>query len=141
MNRVASLLIFLIAALMLFACNGGRESLGGVYFVSADGNDNNSGLSENLAWATISRVNEHSFSPGDTIYFRSGDEFTGTLNLNSGDAGAGEQRLVITSYGQGKARINGLTNAAVSADSCYFFTLENLEIYGSGRKSGNTSDG
>ena len=141
MNRVASLLIFLIAALMLFACNGGRESLGGVYFVSADGNDNNSGLSENLAWATISRVNEHSFSPGDTIYFRSGDEFTGTLNLNSGDAGTGEQRLVITSYGQGKARINGLTNAAVSADSCYFFTLENLEIYGSGRKSGNTSDG
>jgi len=126
---------------MLNSCSSGRENLGGVYFVCTDGNDNNSGLSENQAWQSLQRVNEHSFSPGDTLFLRSGDEFTGTLNLNSGDAGTSEHRLVITSYGQGRARINGLTEAAVYADSCHFFSLENLEIYGSGRKSGNTSDG
>jgi hypothetical protein len=141
MNRVASLLIYFIAAIMLNSCNGGSKSLGGVYFVSADGNDNNSGLSADQAWASINRVNEHSFSPGDTLFFRTGDEFTGTLNLNSGDAGTSEQRLVVTSYEKGKARINGLADAAVYADSCHYFTLENLKLFGNGRKSGSTSDG
>lgn len=116
-------------------------SQGGVYYVSSEGNDSNSGQSESQAWQSLQRVSEHSFSPGDTLFFNSGDEFTGTLNLDSNDAGTPEQRLVITSYGRGKARINGLDGAAVYADSCHFFSLENLTLYGNGRKSGNTSDG
>ncbi len=141
MHRITSLLIYLIAGMMFWSCNSGQESQGGVYYVSADGNDKNSGQSENQAWETINRVNAHSFSAGDTIYFRSGDEFSGTLKLTSSEAGTNEQRLVITSYGNGQARLNGLDGAAVYADSCHFFTLENLDLIGNGRKSGNTSDG
>jgi hypothetical protein len=118
-----------------------KEERGLAYFLSSEGNDQNSGLSMQQAWLSLDRVNLHSFSPGDTLYFRSGDEFQGTLMLDREDSGNPEKRLHITSTGPGKARINGMEGKAVFADSCDFFSLENLEMCGKGRKTGNDSDG
>ena len=123
------------------SCQIGQENEGRAYYVSSEGSDSNSGLSEEHAWLTLDKVNAQNFSAGDTLYFRAGDEFTGTLRLGSDDAGTPEFRLHITSFGTGKSRINGLEGRAVYADSCDFFSLENLELYGLGRKSGNSSDG
>jgi hypothetical protein len=103
--------------------------------------DSNSGLSEDQSWRTLDKVNEHSFSAGDSLYFRAGDKFEGTLRLSAEDAGTSEKRLHIASFGAGKARINGMEGAAVYADSCNFFVLKNLELSGLGRKSGSSSDG
>jgi hypothetical protein len=43
------------------------------YYVKSTGSDSNSGLSDALAWKTISKVNSQTFSPGDTILFNCGD--------------------------------------------------------------------
>lgn len=126
---------------LLSSCTSVKEEKGLAYFVSNEGNDQNSGLSMRQAWLSLERVNGHSFSAGDTLYFRSGDEFRGTLMLDRADSGNPERGLHITSSGPGKARINGMEGRAVYADSCDFFSLENLEMFGKGRKTGNTSDG
>lgn len=131
----------LLTGILSWSCQGMQETKGRTYYVSSEGKDSNSGLSENKAWLSLSKVNEHSFSPGDTLYFRAGDEFNGTLRLSADDAGSSELRLHISSFGTAKARINGVEGRAVYADSCSFFTLENLELKGLGRKSGSSSDG
>jgi hypothetical protein len=141
MNRIGIILVWFIAVAMPWSFMSVEQNQGRVYFVSAEGNDLNSGLSVDQAWASIERVSVQAFSPGDTVYFRAGDAFTGTLQLGPDDAGSYDHRLVVTSYGKGKARIHGLDSLAVQADSCHFLTLENLEILGNGRKSGNTTDG
>ena len=39
-----------------------------VYYIdSENGNDDNDGLSKITAWRTLSKLNEHNFSPGDEI--------------------------------------------------------------------------
>ena len=66
--RILILLIvgFLISSLKLIASD---------YYVSTSGNDNNSGLSQALAWKTIAKVNSVTFSAG--IEFYSGVEMNG----------------------------------------------------------------
>ncbi len=54
------------------------------YYVDAeDGDDNNSGTTELLAWQNISEVNSATFSPGDQILFKSGQTFYGKLIVPS----------------------------------------------------------
>ncbi len=53
------------------------------YYVKSTGNDNNTGLSDAQAWATIAKVNASSFSPGDTIFFNKGDTWRETLTVPS----------------------------------------------------------
>ena len=139
MNKTFAPLVLLTAMWMPNSCGVGNSVEGTAYYVSADGHDQNSGLSADQAWVSIDRVNAQSFFPGDTVYFRAGDEFRGTLMLSSDDEGTFDQRLVLTSHGQGKARIHGLDSLAVWADACDFLTLENLEFLGNGRNSGNAT--
>ena len=81
------------------------------YYVSAAGNNSNSGLSATAPWQSISKVNS-SFSliaAGDSILFRSGDVFYGALVISK--AGTSGKPIVISSYGTGaKPVINGFTN-------------------------------
>ncbi|HJZ40321.1 MAG TPA: hypothetical protein VJ203_08140, partial [Bacteroidales bacterium] len=53
------------------------------YYVSASGNDNNSGTSANQAWRSTGRVAQETsqLDPGDSILFRRGDTFYGSLQL------------------------------------------------------------
>lgn len=43
------------------------------YVSSSTGSDNSDGLTESTAWKTITRINQHSLSPGDTVCFKRGD--------------------------------------------------------------------
>ena len=58
------------------------------YYVKSTGDDNNTGLSDAQAWATIAKVNASSFLPGDTILFNKGDTWRETLTVpSSGSTG------------------------------------------------------
>ena len=90
---------FLISA-RLFATN---------YFVSLAGNDGNAGTSTSLAWKTINKVNSVSFNAGDSIFFRMGDTFYGTITVTR--SGVPGNPIVYSSYGTGaKPIISGFAN-------------------------------
>jgi len=141
MSATRYLLIFLFAGWYFLSCSSELKEHRQTYYVSSEGNDQNSGLTFDQAWRTIDRVNAHVFSAGDSLLFRAGDEYSGKIILDSDDSGTLENRVVISSYGSGKATINGEDGAGCYAEACSFLTLTNLILYGAGRKTGNTSDG
>jgi hypothetical protein len=117
------------------------SSKGKTFYISNDGDDASNGGSPENAWKTIDRVNRQDFSPGDEILFKGGEEFEGTIILSAEDAGAEGQRVLLSSFGEGKAVINGISMESLKADNCDYLTIENLECSGSGRNSGNIADG
>lgn len=75
------------------------------YFVSAIGNDNNTGTRPSAPWKTLDRVNAQRFQPGDSVLFRRGDSFYGriipfgnrsrnVLPVSYGNYGTGELPVV-----------------------------------------------
>jgi len=58
--------------------------LGTTYFVSASGDDNNDGLTEQTAWKTTQKVCSFPFKSGDGVCFRRGDIFRGTIIAKAG---------------------------------------------------------
>ena len=106
------------------------------YVDNKNGNDKNDGTSEAKAWKTLGAVNAHYYQPGDKILFKSGDTFTGTLNIQG--YGTAKDRLTIGTYGGTKkakifarGEVKNIVN--IAAD---YFTVENLEITGSGALTG-----
>lgn len=73
------------------------------FYVSASGNDSNNGLSASTPWKTISKVNASfaSIAAGDSILFRKGDVFYGTLVV--GKSGSSGKPIVFASYGTAAA--------------------------------------
>lgn len=71
-------------------------TLAEVYYVDGlEGNDASTGESEIAAWKSISRLNSHTFQPGDTILFRRGREwYEVSLKIRA-------RELTIGSYGEG----------------------------------------
>lgn len=74
------------------------KNKGSFYFVSNTGNDDNSGTSPTLPWKTLEKINQHKFSPGDTIYFERSGVWRGQLFPQSGSASG---YITYTAYGQG----------------------------------------
>ncbi len=74
------------------------------YFVDAtSGSDSNDGLSTGAPWKTAAKVDAGSFSAGDTVSFKSGEEWRETLTFpSSGSIGT---PIVIGAYGTGDAPI------------------------------------
>ncbi len=82
------------------------------YYLSGAGNDQAAGTSAGQAWKSLDRLNlaARQLRPGDSVLFRRGDVFYGTLRLlSSGTAG---QPLVFGAYGQGaRPVISGFSTA------------------------------
>jgi hypothetical protein len=112
-------------------------SAGKKYFVSASGDDDNPGTSAQ-PFQTIQKVNTLTLSPGDAVFFKGGEEFPGTLSLTLN--GTEQDSVVIGSYGDGRAVINGGNGLAATLRGKYF-SFGNIDAKGSGRKEGNTSAG
>lgn len=65
------------------------------YYVSNNGNDNNSGLSPQEAWATVNRVNKQEYKKGDAVLFERGGLWRGaTVLCKSG--------VTYAAYGEGE---------------------------------------
>jgi len=110
------------------------------YYISVAGNDSTPGT-EAQPWRSIAKVNETDFQPGDTVLFEAGKTLTGTISLDKNDSGSSVKKIVITSYGIGRAIINGGNCTGLIADGCNHLIVKNLNFKGSGRKSGNTENG
>ncbi len=90
------------------------------YFVSASGNDSNSGVTRDDPWQSIARINnaiaDGTILSGDTIKFRRGDEFFGNIRTER-PAGQPPSRLGITGYGSGARPIISAYKVVDRADA------------------------
>lgn len=104
------------------------------YYVSSTfGDDSNDGTSPEEAWASLLKISSSKFVKGDSILFKSGDEFIGQLAVTS--SGSKLKPIVFSNYGEGKKPI---INGSGSIDGDYEFAvfienqegivLDNLEI-------------
>lgn len=84
---------------LLLLC-GTHQALATTYYVSNSGNDNADGLSDSNAWATISKVNSTSFSPGDQILFERGDSWH-NAQLDVSSSGTIGNPITYGAYGSG----------------------------------------
>jgi hypothetical protein len=69
------------------------------YYIKTAGNDYANGNSDGTAWATISKVNSVSYSPGDQILFNRGDVWQETLVVSS--SGTSGYPIIFGAYGTG----------------------------------------
>lgn len=140
------LLQCLIIILLLTGCrdNTGvktdKNAIGKCYYVSLSGNDQNIG-SITKPWKTLGKINTTDLNPGDTILLEGGALFTGTIFLDSLDSGEESKKVVIGSYGNGRAIIDGANSEGIMVKDCRNFIIRDLIVKGSGRKEGNVTDG
>jgi hypothetical protein len=119
--------IFLVISLLALSL----YSFSANYFIDKiSGNDSNSGLSQADAWQSIDRVNSFEFQPGDSILFKRGGLWTGTLKPKGN--GAKKNRIVIGAYGEGAAPIVDAEGKKQESDlmsaAILFFNQEYWEI-------------
>ena len=107
------------------------------YYVSVSGSDDNPGTRKK-PFKTIDKVNSLILKPGEDIFFKAGEIFEGTLRLTV--RGTVSDSVLISSYGGGHAIIDGGNKQSLVIRGSYF-RLERIHATGSGRKSGNTSNG
>lgn len=102
------------------------------YVSSTTGNDANTGIDAAHAWKTLDKVNATFFYQGDSILFKSGDEFIGQLRIKS--SGSREYPIFYGQYGVGNFPvINGSTAlggdnvCAIYINNASNIHLKNLE--------------
>lgn len=69
------------------------------YYVKNGGNDNASGLSDAEAWATLSKVQNSRFNPGDSVLLKCGSTWNERLDFPS--SGSANADILLSSYGTG----------------------------------------
>ncbi len=106
------------------------------YYVDAEhGQDSNSGRSEQKAWASLWKVNNKKFKPGDRILFRAGTKYHGQLILKN--SGAAEKAIIVSAYGEGeKPQIHGRgwRQYTLLLDSVEYVEVSDLEITNMGHE-------
>src|SRR5258708_30423786 len=60
---------------------------GSIYYIDAKGDDRQDG-SRAHPWSTLAPVNRLHLQAGDSVFFRGGQSFTGTLKVDNGGGGA-----------------------------------------------------
>ncbi|MDN5213284.1 hypothetical protein QQ020_14540 [Fulvivirgaceae bacterium BMA12] len=95
------------------------------YYVDATGgNDANNGTAKLNAWRTLANINATTFQPGDSILFKAGQFWIGTIKpLGSGTAGS---PIVIGKYGAGARPAihgNGSVNCTVEPGQTKYCTI------------------
>ena len=106
-NYFISCLIVFTLTLFNFAVNGTNY-----YVSSSTGKDTNTGTSEDSAWRSLERVNKFfKLYPGDQVLFKRGDEWDGSLKVNS--SGTEKNPILYGAYGNGpKPKFYGSENVS-----------------------------
>ena len=113
---------------------------GATYFISSVGNDKNDGIARDSAWASVEKVNSTIFAEGDTIQFEGGKIFKGPVKLDN-VKGTAEKRLIITTFGEGRATIDGADFHAIDCNGTDYLTIQNINVKGLGIKTGQKFGG
>jgi hypothetical protein len=124
--------------LSLVALTPAKHAFAADYYVSKQGDDGNSGVSEGSPWKSLWRVNQMSLSPGDRILLRGGDVFAGGLVLDQSDGGTPSKPVTIASYGIGRATISPGTGTGIRVYNAGGIVISRLRVLGS---SADTSTG
>jgi hypothetical protein len=132
--------LFFLSSCDLISQSVNTDRQGTSYYISPDGNDSDPGTFDR-PWKTIQKVNSMDFKPGDSILFQGGNTFDGAINLDDKDETSAMHNITVSSYGGSRAVINGGDSHAFLALDCDHVRLSDLILKGSGRKSGNISDG
>ncbi|MFC6147719.1 right-handed parallel beta-helix repeat-containing protein [Corynebacterium nasicanis] len=110
----------LVSAMLLAGCGVAFTKGPVTYYVSADGDDDASGLRPERAWASLERATEQELAPGETIVLTGDRPLPGTLRVTSEDAGAPELPVRITAdesfpgiVAEGKAGIDIVDTSGV----------------------------
>jgi len=103
------------------------------YYVSATGNNYNSGTSIFNAWSSVDKVNSKVFLPGDIILFEGGKSFIGSLYFDQYDGGNASAPIKLASYGTGKATIKSSIAGGLFAYNTAGMHISNLIFEGAGR--------
>lgn len=100
------------------------------YYVSPTGNDSNSGLSADRAWASIQRVSRQTYNPGDTILFQRGGRYAGSLRPQG--SGTSAAPISIGAYGSGALPIldGGGQEEALRLFNQQHWNVDSIEIVG-----------
>ena len=138
-------LILLIVLLLAAPC------WSATYYVDAtDGNDSKTGLSAELAWKTIAKINSFAtttnFSAGDQILLQRGETWTGDSTLCDGADWDVLDGLTIGAYGEGdKPFLDGDSQRPMNFDNdtggtLSNLTIENIDISGQDWQAGKASN-
>jgi hypothetical protein len=125
-TRAAAALVAVLLVVLLGGCvsRTNPSAPGTHYYVSAVGSDTNSGTSPDSPWQSLQKINDTAFSPGDTISFRKGDEWIGTVLLD--ESGTASSAIMLNSYGSG----NLPTITSGEGGNCFRLNGSYLEVDG-----------
>ncbi|MCJ7448414.1 MAG: right-handed parallel beta-helix repeat-containing protein [Bacteroidales bacterium] len=134
-------LFYFFGLLLFFYCNveTGLRPVSNIYIDDQTGNDRNPGTIKKPL-RTIPEVNKRIQEKPASLYFAGGQIFEGNLILQN-LKGSEADSIFIGSYGKGRAIINGVDREAIRIENCSYIRIENLDLKGSGRKNGNTTNG
>ncbi|MBA4850125.1 right-handed parallel beta-helix repeat-containing protein [Emticicia sp. BO119] len=118
--------------LILFWFVSQQESKKNVYYINANGNDENDGLSIKTAWRSIEKVNLTTFKAGDKVLFEGGVIFKGSILLDSLDNGTERSPIIISSYGTKPAIIQSDERRGLFAYNCEGIRVSRLSFFGDG---------
>lgn len=100
---------FLTSCLLVLLVFSNSPIYAEIYYVKSNGDDSQSGLSDDMAWCTIGRVNSHQFEPGDMVLLKRNSVFS-DASFKNPDV----DNFKIADYGSGeKPRIDGNSVAPV----------------------------
>lgn len=122
--------------------DGGSE--GRTFYVSPSGDDTSSGQVRDQAWRSLARVNRESFAPGDVILLEGGATFEGTLQLDERDGGDPRKPVRVSSFGEGRARIEAGAGDAIRLSDVTGVRIEQLILSGgwlADAQAGNEGEG
>ncbi len=106
--------------------SGGTHS----YYVDCSQSSNGNGT-ESSPWNNIASANGHSYSAGDTIYFKTGMTCNGMFSPSG--SGKSSAPITVTDYGTGALPIldgGSTNNAAFYLTNQSYWTIENLYLQG-----------
>ncbi|HEY2721367.1 MAG TPA: right-handed parallel beta-helix repeat-containing protein [Chitinophagaceae bacterium] len=134
-------IIFLISSILVVSFDPcAAQKTHQSFYVNNTGSDQNKGSKDN-PFQSIGKLNSIPLSAGDTVFFQAGQTFYGSLLIDSSISGSKDHPIVITSYGDGHAIINGKDSTGITFYKNNFIKLQHLSLIGSGRKTGNVKDG
>ncbi len=109
-HRITCCLLLAVAMLLRLGGQEARIPPRTFHVDSRAGNDTANGLSPGTAWQSIEKVEAATLLPGDTIRFKRGSRFTGSLTLT--DSGTADAYIVLTDYGEARDPAPAFTNRA-----------------------------
>lgn len=125
--RASSRLLQIIVclALAILTCSTCRAT---TYYVNCANSGDGSGTSSN-PWNSLSSVNAHNFSPGDTILFYTPATCTGNFTANG--SGTSAAPITVNQYGPGPGRpvIAGAGQTdTITLSNVQYWSINNLEV-------------